>query len=128
MPKYDVDKRELVSIIEQIPIVVITTSTSYNIGIDDDIVSMSPATDATATLPGTHTVGESHEIKNNLTSGSVIVTVVSADGDTIGGAASYVLRASDALRVVSDGSNWIVMNATSSASGSTEFSFFIGMI
>lgn len=81
-------------------------SGTYSVQMSDGVVNCTSGT-FTVTLPtAVGCAGQWFAVKN---SGAGVITVAGSGGQTIDGAASVALAATNVARVVSDGANWIVV-------------------
>jgi len=81
-------------------------SGAYTVQMSDGVVNCTSGT-FTVTLPTAAGIaGQWFAVKN---SGAGVITVATTGGQTIDGAASIALAATNVTRVVSDGANWIVV-------------------
>jgi hypothetical protein len=86
-----------------------SVSANYTVAKDDFVVVATGASLFTVSLPAASVdnLGQEHTIKSNMNAG--ILLNVSANGTLIDGLATIQLSRMDSLRVVSDGTQWMVV-------------------
>ena len=85
-----------------------TDGNSFNIGTAQSVLVDTDANGVTATLPDATTVAVGYKVYILMRAdGTGDLTVDSAGGDVLGAASQVLTDAGDALRVKSDGTDWI---------------------
>lgn len=89
----------------------VSASTTHPVGDTEDVILLSGAS-FTATLPTAASIsGRIKTFVHQGTSGTHVYTIATTGGQTIGGLASeYLAVNGHVLRVMSDGTNWIILN------------------
>lgn len=89
---------------------VTTVSTSYNVLKTDLVVKATGSSLFTVTLPTAAAtfIGQEHTIKSNMNAG-IMLNVTAAGGTLIDGLSTIQLSRMESLRVISDGTQWMVV-------------------
>jgi len=89
---------------------VVSVTTTYTVLKTDYVVKATGSSSYTVTLPAAAStnVGETHIIKSNMNAG-IFLNVAASGGSLIDGQSLVQLNRMDALQVVSDGTQWMVV-------------------